>query len=145
MNNLTIHSKKENKKPDFSNTWVNLEFCRSIFKNKKLGEGFKMTKCDSGSQNFGSIKDALVYLTWSPPFATRFSTMSRPISTLQDPKEFQQEFKQAQEEYEKYAKECYDKLNEKPEKWRSNPPKEKRMGVGRVNYKQRNVDPVSIV
>lgn len=135
MSELKIVTKKEKeKKQDFSNVWVNIEFCKNIIKNKKLAQGFTLKKSDSGSQVFGAVKDAIVYLSWSPPFGTKFSTLSRPFSTAIDPKEFQDEFKKAYEEYLNYSKECYNKMVENPSKWLANPPQNEKRGVCRIKY-----------
>ena len=99
-----------------------------------MAEGFSLKKSDAGSQVFGSVKDAIVYLSWSPPFGTKFSALCRPFSTALDPREFQEEFKKTYEEYLLYSKECYRRIDENPSKWRSKPPMNANKGVGRVKY-----------
>lgn len=140
---LNLHIKKEVSKANTNAIWMNIEYCRGVFKEKKLGEGFSLRKSDSGSQTMGMIKDAIVYLSWSPPFGTRFSSFSKPLSTLQDPKAFQEEFKNAYNEFKKYADECYKKLKENPQKWSSTPPKGMAKGIGRFKMDRSSLNSIS--
>lgn len=128
---LNLHIKKEPQKVSNDKIWINLEFCRNFFKSKKLGKGIKMTKSDSGSQTFGAIEGAIVFLSWSPPFGTKFLTLSKPISTLQEPRAFQEEFNKCHDEISKYAYESYAKLEVNPQKWKVEPPKKGAKGFGR--------------
>lgn len=139
---LNLHIKKEPQKISNDKIWINLEFCRNFYKAKKLGENIRMTKSDSGSQTFGAIQGAVVYLAWTPPFGTKFLTLAKAISTMQEPKVFQEEFMKGHAEIEKYAKECYAKIKENPEKWKPASPKHKAKGFGRFKMDGSSLDAI---
>jgi Predicted iron-dependent peroxidase len=139
---LNLHVKSEPKKINNDKIWINLEYCHNFFKMKKLGKNIRMTKSDSGSQTFGAIKGAIVFLSWSPPFGTKFLTLSKPISTMQEPKAFQEEFNKGHDEIEKYANECYEKIKANPEKWKPVLAKQKAKGFGRFKHDRIELDAV---
>jgi len=106
----TFSKEKSYGDPRMKNILKNIAYARGWYKKLSIPKNVKFKLYSSGSAHVGTVKDAILSISFDPPIGIIWPNLSIPISTFQDDLEFRAELNTAFEKISNHINEMNDKI-----------------------------------